>query len=421
MDLFDYNQQSSAEEYMPLAERMRPRNLDEYIGQTHLVGKGKTLRHLIEADKVPSMILQGPPSSGKTTLATIISHLSDAEFIKLNAVSLSIALLRDTFEKAKDMKKLYNKRTLVFIDEIHAMKSNIQESLLPVVENGTITLIGCTTESIQHDIIPPLVSRCRVFQLQPLTDQEIRSALLQALSDTERGLGKLKVTIAPDALAYLADICNGDLRNALNALEAAVFSTFDSDVVELPAVQEAYATRINTISTNDMYNLTSALCKSMRGGHTDGALYWLARLLDSGVDPMYIVRRVIVHSCEDVGMANPNALQVAVAAKEAIQFVGMPEGRLPLAQAVVYVCESPKSNSVYKGINAALQTVRDHRAYEVPAQIRDGTKTYVNPIDNPGAVIQYLPNELKHTRFYIPQNAGVEGKIFTKYHDKRSK
>ncbi|MDF2925048.1 MAG: ATPase [Paenibacillaceae bacterium] len=417
MDLFEIQQEDSLE-HKPLAERMRPRSLDEYTGQEHLVGKGKSLRVLIESDKVPSMILQGPPSSGKTTLATIISHTTQSNFVKVNAVSLTIAELRRIFDTARDQRNFYGSTTIVMIDEIHALKSNIQEALLPVVENGTIILIGCTTESISHDIIPPLVSRCRVYHLLPFSPDNIRTIVNRALADKERGLGGLGLTIATEALDYLADISNGDVRNVLNALEAAVYASHDMVRIELTHVQEAYSFRLNGITASDRYNLISALCKSMRGGQTDAAVYWLARLLYSGVDPEYIARRLVVHSTEDVGMGNPAALQMALAAKDAVLFVGMPEARMALAQAVIFICESPKSNSAYKAINAALDLVSHSAAYDVPADIRDGSKSYRNPIDNPDTVMEYLPPQLKASRFYKPQNSGVEAKIYAKYRER---
>lgn len=416
MDLFEMQKEQDLA-HKPLAERMRPRTLEEYVGQQHLVGKGKSLRILLESDKIPSMILQGPPASGKTTLASLISRMTKANFIRLNAVALSIADLRKTFDAAKDQLHFYGSKTIVLIDEIHALKSNIQEALLPVVENGTITLIGCTTESIAHDIIPPLVSRCRVYQLQPFSQEDIREMLLKALADEERGFGGRGLTISQEALHYTSDIANGDMRNALNALEAAVYALHDTSHIELKHLQEAFSFRLNTATAADRYNMTSALCKSMRGGQTDAAIYWLARMLYSGIDPEYIARRIVVHSTEDVGMANPAALQMALAAKDAVLFVGMPEARMALAQAVIFICESPKSNSAYKAVNSALELVSRTTAYDVPADIKDGSKTYRNPIDYPGTAMEYLPPQLKNPRFYKPQNSGVEGKIYARYKD----
>lgn len=416
MDLFDH--QDTPLPYIPLAEKMRPRSLDQFFGHKHLIGEGKLLSNLIVSDKLTSMILQGPPSSGKTSLAHIIRNHTQSEYIQLNAVSLTIAEIRDMLHKAKDNQRLYHRKTIVFIDEIHALKSNVQSALLPAVEDGTVILIGATTESVMHDLIPPLVSRCRVYHLEPLAELDLIELIHLALKDNERGLGHEGVTITEEAAKYLADVCNRDVRNALNALEAAAQSAWDTKVIDLDRIKEAYQLRLNNTSTTDYYNLVSAFIKSMRAGHTDGALYWLARMLYVGVDPVYIARRIVVHSVEDVGMANPNALQVAVAAKQAVEFIGMPEARLPLAEAVVYICESPKSNSVYKAINAAMELVKQSQAYDVPSAIQNGSKQYVNPIDHPRSRLEYLPKELNGTCLYHPQDAGVEAKIHAKYRDR---
>jgi putative ATPase len=416
LDLFDLHQTT---DHQPLAERMRPQTLDQYFGQTHILGKGKVLRKIIETDQVTSMILQGPPSSGKTSLAYIISQFTKADFVRLNAVSLTVAELRETIQKAKDNQKMYGKKTIVMIDEIHAMKSNVQMALLPSVEEGIITLIGLTTESIAHDLIPPLVSRCRTFTLKAIDYNDLKEIILRALQ-SDKGLDN-KFVMTDEALEYLVDICNGDVRSAFNALEMAAFSLHEGNVIELQHIREAFDSRVNSITTSDFYDIVSAFCKSLRGSQTDSALYWLARMLDSGVDPLYIVRRLVVHSSEDVGMANPNALQIAIAAQQTVEFVGMPEGRLALAHATVYICESPKSNSVYKGLAKAFETVRNHRAYPVPENIRDGSKSYVNPIDNPNSKMQYLPPEIENQRFYFPQNSGTESKIFARHQERGKK
>lgn len=416
MDLFDYNKSNN---HVPLAEKMRPKNLSEFFGQKHVIAEGKILHRLIETDKVTSMILQGPPSSGKTSLAYIISQMTKANFVKLNAVSLGIADIRGALDNAKNDLRMYNKRTIVFIDEIHAMKSNVQMALLPAVEDGTIILIAATTESVMHDIIPPLVSRCRVYHLQPLSNDEMREIIRIALTDTERGIGEEQLIIEDEALEYLVDVSNGDIRNALNALETASYSVWDTRTITLDKIKEAYQLRLNNTSTSDFYNLVSAFIKSMRGSQTDAALYWLARLLYSGVDPIYIARRIVVHAAEDVGMANPHALQVAISAKQAVEFLGMPEARIPLSEAVIYISESPKSNSAYKAINKAMEMVRNHKSYDVPNDIKDGSQTYVNPIDNPDSRIAYLPPELNGISLYKPQDAGVESKILAKYVSKK--
>jgi len=419
MDLFDYPS-SQINIHQPLAERMRPRALDEFVGQTHLLAKGKLLRNLIDTDSIQSMILQGPPATGKTTLATIISSMTRAEFIKLNAISLAIAELRSVLEKARENLKFYQKRTIVFIDEIHAMKSNIQMSLLQSVENGTCILIGATTESVTHDIIPPLISRCKVYTLYPLTPVEIKKIINTALADSERGLGIRHIKIDEAALSYLADVCNGDVRSSLNALEVAATSIKDNETVDLNTIQQAFEFRLNGISTTDFYDLISAFIKSMRGSQTDAALYWLARMLSSGVDPIFIARRVVIQAAEDVGLANPQALQVAMAAKQAVEFIGMPEARIPLAEAVIYVSESPKSNSAYKAINAALETVKKTNSYPVPNQLKNSTGLYSNPIDYPETTLTYLPRELQSVRFYYPQNSGTEIKLFNIHSSKNT-
>lgn len=413
MDLFEY-QGNQRMENKPLAERMRPRILNEFVGQEHLLGKGRLLRKLIESDQIQSMILQGPPATGKTSLASIISGITSAHFVKLNAVSLGISDLRSVMDKAKDSLKYYQKQTIVFLDEIHALKSNTQMSLLQAVENGTFILIGATTESITHDIIPPLVSRCKVYNLHPLTGKEVQKIVLAALSDIERGLGSQHLEIEKEALDYLADVCNGDIRSALNALEIASYSVENEGKIDLDTIQQAFQLRLNGISTTDFYDLTSAFIKSMRGSQTDAAIYWLARMLDSGVDPIFIARRVVIQAAEDVGLANPQALQLAIAAKQAIEFVGMPEARIPLAEAVIFVSESPKSNSAYKAIQRAQQTIKNTRPYPVPSQLKNSSGLYANPIDHPHTRLDYLPKELETTQFYIPQNSGIEAKIFSK-------
>lgn len=413
MNLFDYGE--NALTYIPLAERMRPKTLDEIIGHEELLGKNKVLRKLIESDQVSSMILQGPPATGKTSIASIISKHTNAEFITLNAVSLSISDLREMLNKAKDNLKFYRKRTIVFIDEIHAMKSNTQMALLQGVETGTIILIGATTESVTHDLIPPLISRCKVYVLQPLTAKHIKTIIQKALQDSLQGLGSRRIAINEEALHYTADICNGDARSALCTIEAAAAAIQDGATIDLPTVQQVVQLRLNGISTTDYYDLTSAFIKSMRGSQTDAALYWLSRMLISGIDPLFIARRIVIHAAEDVGLANPQALQLAVAAKQAVEFIGMPEARIPLAEAVIYISESPKSNSAYKAIHLAMEAVKNNPSYPVPNQLKNSTGLYVNPIDSPSVKLKYLPQEISRKKFYSPQNTGIESKIFSKY------
>jgi putative ATPase len=417
MDLFDYTLEQN-NNFKPLAEKMRPQSLNEFFGQEHLLAPGKVLRRLIENDHLTNMILQGPPSSGKTSLATIISKMTNAHFIRLNGVNLGIADIREAIKNAKDNLKLYNQRTVLFIDEIHAMKSNVQEALLPPSEDGTFTLIGATTESVMHDIIPPLVSRCKIYNFKPLEHDDHKQIIRLALQNQERGLAN-KFEITEDALSYLVDITNGDVRNSLIALENAAYSLHGDNVIELQQIQEAVEQRINGMNQTDFYDIVSAFCKSLRGSDSDAAVYWMARLLYSGVDPIYIARRMVVHATEDVGMGNPTALQMALAAKQAAEFVGMPECRMALAQAAIFICESPKSNSVYKAINAALETVKNTRPFDVPDHLKDGTKTYINPVDFPDKRQPLLPPELRNHQFYKPQNSGTESKIYVK-HQQRS-
>jgi len=409
MDLFDY---ALSTNHVPLAERMKPETLEDFIGQIHILGKGTLLRKLIETDNVSSMILQGPPASGKTSLASIISETTNAEFIRLNAVSLSTSELKTVIESARDRLKFHGKKSIVFIDEIHAMRSNVQMLLLPVVENGTITLIGATTESVMHDIIPPLASRCRVYRLNPLSNEDVKKIIEHSITDSEHGLGTKSINITEEALAYLTDVCNGDVRSALNALEIA---TQGFNEITLETIQDAYQFRLNGITTTTFYDLTSAFIKSIRGSHTNAALYWLARLLHSGADPLFIARRIAISASEDIGLANPQCLQLAISTKQAVEFIGMPEARIPLAEAVIYLCESPKSNSAYKAINAAIKTVETTRAFDVPNQLKNSTGQYLNPIDHLNSHLEYLPKELKQTSFYTPQNSGIEERIFKKY------
>jgi putative ATPase len=409
MDLFDY---ALTTNHVPLAERMRPLSLDDFIGQKHILGKGTLLRKLIETDSVSSMILQGPPASGKTSLASIISKTTNAEFVRLNAVSLSTSELKVVIESAKDRLKFYSKKTIVFIDEIHAMRSNVQMLLLPVIEDGTIILNGATTESVMHDIIPPLASRCRVYRLNPLSSEDVKKIIEHSIIDPERGLGLQNIKIAEEALKYLIDVCNGDVRSSLNALEIA---SQTSNEITLEMIQDAYQFRLNGITTTDFYDLISAFIKSVRASETNSALYWLARMLHSGVDPLVIARRMVISASEDIGLAYPQCLQLAMAAKQAVEFIGMPEARIPLAEAVIFLCESPKSNSAYKAINAAIQTVETTRAFDVPGHLKNSTGQYINPIDFPESHLEYMPRELQQISFYKPQNSGIEEKIFKKY------
>jgi putative ATPase len=413
MDLFDYSINKSKE--IPFAERMRPRNLDEFFGQQHILAKGQLLRKLIEADKIPSMILQGPPATGKTSLALIISKMTKAEFVNLHAISVVVSKLNTIIDMAKDNLKFHGKKTIIFIDEIHILKSNVQMALLPVIEDGTVILIGATTENVSYKIIPPLLSRCNIYNLNLLTKSDINKVLTFALNDRERGFGEKEILINHNALEYLADICKGDIRSALNLLEIVVFNTDPGSIISLKTVQQACQQQFKGTTTPDFYDLISALIKSIRAGHSNAALYWLARMLNSGVDPLLIARRIVIQSAEDIGLANPTALQIAISAKEALEFIGMPEASIPLAEAVIYLCESPKSNSAYKAINNALNLINNTDPYEVPNQLKNSTGLYINPLENPKSKLEYLPKELEGTKLYTPQNSGIEQRIYQKH------
>jgi putative ATPase len=414
MDLFDYNLNQSKN--TPLAERMRPTSLDELLGQEHILGQGQLLRKLIESDMIPSLILQGPPASGKTTLALLISKMTKADFVKLNAASLSVSELRSVLVQARDNLKYYRRRTIVFIDEIHALKANVQMTLLADIEDGTAILIGATTESVAHEIIPPLSSRCQKYTLKALDQENIFRLLTSALQDQERGFGQKNLSLEPEAAKYLAAICNGDVRGALNSLEIAAYSTEAGSVIDLDTVQQACQQQFKGITTTEYYDLISAFIKSTRAGHTNGSLYWLARMLQAGVDPLFIARRLVIQASEDIGLANPHALQLVVAAKEAVEFLGMPEAAIPLTEAVIYLCESPKSNSACRAIGKAYQAARTTSSYPVPNHLKNSTGLYINPLDNPGTNLEYLPQELQDSKFYDPQDSGFEQKIYTRYH-----
>jgi putative ATPase len=366
--MFDLHRKEQLAREAPLATRMRPRGFSEFVGQEHLIGEGRVLRKAIEADQPPSIILWGPPGSGKTTLAYIIANLTRSHFSPISAVAAGVADLRRIVEEAKERRGMYGQKTILFIDEIHRFNKAQQDAILPYVENGTITLIGATTENPSFEVISPLLSRCRVFTLSPLSDEEINSIIRQALEDEERGLGKMKVEIEKDALKHLIYMSNGDARVGLNTLEIAVLATEPRDggkiQLGLSAIEDALQHRslLYDKTGEEHYNLISALHKSLRGSDPDAALYWLGRMLEAGEDPLYIARRLVRFASEDVGMADPQALVVAVASQQAAHFVGMPEGNLALAQAVVYLATAPKSNSLYKAYSEVQEDVQSTRA-----------------------------------------------------------
>ncbi|HUX48060.1 MAG TPA: replication-associated recombination protein A, partial [Dehalococcoidia bacterium] len=372
MPLFDLPEEKDLPHSMPLAARVRPQTFDEFVGQEHLVAAGRVFRKCIEADQLPSMIFWGPPGSGKTTLAHIISNITRAQFSSLSAVSAGVADLRHVIGEAEKRLKLSGQRTILFIDEIHRFNKAQQDAVLPFVESGTVTFIGATTENPSFEVIAPLLSRCRVFRLNLLSDEEVRPIVERAIKDKERGLGKSQIAISEEALDHLVTASNGDARVALNALEMAAFATVpDSEglrSIDLSAIEQALQHRalLYDKSGDQHYDLISALHKSLRGSDPDAALYWLGRMLEAGEDPLYIARRLVRFASEDVGVADPQALVIAVAAQQAVHFVGLPEGNLALAQAAVYLAAAPKSNSLYQAYSRVQQDIQHGRSEPVP-------------------------------------------------------
>lgn len=413
---------------MPLAARMRPRSFAEFVGQEHLVGEGRVLRRCIEADELPSMIFWGPPGSGKTTLAYVIASVTKSHFSPMSAVTAGVSDLRRVVEEAKQRRKI-GQRTILFIDEIHRFNKLQQDAVLPFVENGVVTLIGATTENPSFEVIPALLSRCRVFTLNSLSDDEVRTIVERAIRDRERGLGGMGVVVEPEALDHLVVMANGDARVALNALEMAAKATVpDAEGkrgITLPVIEEALQHRALLYDkSGDMhYDLISALHKSLRGSDPDAALYWLGRMLEAGEDPLYIARRLVRFASEDVGMADPQALVVAVAAQQAVHFVGMPEGNLALAQAAVYLATAPKSNSLYEAYSKVQEDVEQSRNDPVPLHLRNPAtglmrqmgygRGYKYAHDYPGHFVeqQYLPPSLRGKRYYFPSGLGFEKEV----------
>ncbi|RLC64904.1 MAG: replication-associated recombination protein A [Chloroflexi bacterium] len=429
MPLFDLPEEKDLSHSMPLAARMRPQTFDEFVGQEHLVAAGRVFRKCIEADQLPSMIFWGPPGSGKTTLAHIIANITRAQFSSLSAVSAGVADLRHVIGEAEKRLKLSGQRTILFIDEIHRFNKAQQDVILPFVESGTVTFIGATTENPSFEVIAPLLSRCRVFQLNPLSNEEVKLIVERAMKNKKRGLGKFQIGISEEALNHLVTASNGDARVALNALEMAAFATVpDSEglrSIDLSAVEQSLQHRalLYDKSGDQHYDLISALHKSLRGSDPDAALYWLGRMLEAGEDPLYIVRRLVRFASEDVGVADPQALVIAVAAQQAVHFVGLPEGNLALAQAVVYLATAPKSNSLYQAYSRVQQDIQHGRNEPVPLHLRNPVtelmrktgygKGYKYAHDYPDHFVrqQNLPPSLKEKRYYIPSDQGYEKEI----------
>jgi putative ATPase len=411
----------------PLAERMRPQTLEEFIGQTHLVAPGRLLREMIHGQRLHSLILWGPPGSGKTTLALLIARSADAHFVHFSAVLSGVRELRDVISEAKDQLKYHGRRTILFVDEIHRFNKAQQDAFLPHVEDGTIVLIGATTENPSFEVIAPLLSRTSVLVLEPLAAEDVRCLLERALADTDRGLGNLTLEIDPHAAAFLADYARGDARLGLNALEAAadLATTKGVKTIDLDLAQESAQHRalLYDKGGDEHYNVISAFIKSMRGSDPDAAVYWLMRMLEAGEDPLFIARRMIIFAAEDIGTADPQALQLAVAAKDAFHFVGLPEGRIPLAQAATYLASAPKSNASYQAMCGAAEDIKRYGPLPVPLHLRNAPtplmkslgygRDYKYAHDYAGHVVeqQHLPDQLKERRYYQPSDSGTEREI----------
>jgi len=424
MDLFDQKAAADTLREAPLAERMRPRTLDEFVGQEHLLGQGKLLRQLIETDQITSLIFWGPPGSGKTTLARIIANASKAHFIFFSAILSGVKEIREIVKEAEEVRRYHGKKTILFVDEIHRFNKSQQDTFLPYVEKGVFTIIGATTENPSFEVIAPLLSRCKVLVLNPLTDEEVKRIMRHALTEPERGLGGLGLSMSDDAIDFMAGDADGDARVALNTLETAA-RLVKNGSIDLETAREAVQKKplLYDKGGEEHYNVISAFIKSMRGSDPDAALYWLARMLEAGEDPIFILRRMVILASEDIGNADPRALQVAVAALQGFQLVGLPEGRIIMAQAVTYLATAPKSNASYMGIEAAQGEVRNSGALPVPLHIRNAPTRLMKDLGyhkgyryahdfSEGYVAQeYLPDQLQGSKFYDPAGHGYEKAI----------
>ena len=429
MDLFDYMRMERKKQESPLAVRMRPRTLDEVVGQSHIIGKDRLLYRAIKADKISSLIFYGPPGTGKTTLARVIANTTSAQFVQMNATTSGKKDMEQAVSQAKDMLGMYGKRTILFIDEIHRFNKGQQDYLLPFVEDGTVILIGATTENPYFEVNGALLSRSKIFHLEPLSAEEIAGLIRKAVTDEERGMGAYGAAITEDAVSFIARMAGGDARAALNAVELGVITTEPNAdgkiLIDLDVAQECIQRKAVHYdkSGDNHYDVISAFIKSMRGTDPDAAVFYLARMLDAGEDPKFIARRIMICASEDVGNADPQALQVAVAASLAVERVGLPEGRIILSQAASYVASAPKSNACVMAIDKAQEMVRRADTGQVPPHLRDahygGARDLGHGIgykyahDYPENYVrqQYLPDAIREERFYIPTENGYEKQI----------
>ncbi len=418
-----------AERQTPLAARMRPRTLDEFVGQAHLVGPGRLLRRAIEQDDLSSLILYGPPGTGKTSLAHIIAGATKSDVEQVNAVTAGVADLKQVIARAQDRRRFYGRRTILFIDEIHRFNKAQQDVLLPHVEEGTLILIGATTENPFFEVNATLVSRSRVFRLEPLTDEDLRLIVRRALTDPERGLGQDHAVMDDEALDHLIRVSSGDARIALSTLDVTVRGAPEEDGVRrvtVQAIEDATQRRalVYDREGDAHYDHISAFIKSMRGSDPDAAVYWLMRMLEAGEDPRFIARRMVIHAAEDVGLADPMALVVATSAAHAVEFVGLPEAQIPMTEAAIYIATAPKSNAVVKAIGKAREDVSSQRADPVPVHLRDSShpqaqrqlgygRGYKYTQESPGGFVpqQYVPDNVKDRVYYEPSDRGFEAEI----------
>lgn len=406
----------------PLAERMRPTGLDDFVGQSHIVGNGCLLRRAISADKLGSCIFYGPPGTGKTTLANIIANTTKSRFVQLNAVSSGVADAKKVIEDAKNTLEMYGKKTILMLDECHRWNKAQSDCVLAAIEQGYIVFIGSTTENPYVSMTKAIVSRCRIFEFRKLSDGDIAEFLIKAIKDRDNGLGVFDVDMDKEALSHIVWAADGDLRTALNALELAVLTTpQDKDGkirIDVSIAEQSIQKKALSIDESEYYDMLSAFCKSLRGSDSDAALYWAERLIEAGCDPLLIARRLVVHSSEDVGMADPQALVIATSAIVAYEHLGLPEGKIPLFNAIIYVAEASKSNSVITALERAEELVRNHKDDNVPVYLRDRNykseviKGYKYPHDFGGYVIQqYLPDSLKDEKLYEQSSNGYEAKL----------